>query len=80
MTRLSDATLDRLPAAVARPGYDRARVARGIVHTFGNRVSGFENNVLGRFKNAVESAQYDKWEDNFAVFRLFEVAAQNFRD
>ena len=32
MTRLSDATLDRLPAAVARPGYDRARVARGIVH------------------------------------------------
>ncbi len=32
MTRLSDATLDRLPADVARPRYDRAHVRTGIVH------------------------------------------------
>ncbi len=30
--RLSTATLDRLPAAVARPSYDRSRVKRGVVH------------------------------------------------
>ncbi|TCQ03889.1 MULTISPECIES: mannitol dehydrogenase family protein [Sphingomonas] len=30
--RLSTATLDRLPAAVARPSYDRSRVTRGVVH------------------------------------------------
>lgn len=30
--RLSEATIDRLPAAVDRPRYDRARQARGIVH------------------------------------------------
>ncbi len=30
--RLSNATLDRLPASVARPGYDRAAVTPGIVH------------------------------------------------
>ncbi len=32
MTRLSAATLRQLPAAVARPGYDRAAVSPGIVH------------------------------------------------
>lgn len=32
MTRLSAATLDRLPADVARPSYDRAAVRRGVVH------------------------------------------------
>ena len=30
--RLSTSTLGRLPAAVARPGYDRAALATGIVH------------------------------------------------
>lgn len=30
--RLSAATVDRLPASVARPGYDRAEQRRGIVH------------------------------------------------
>ena len=30
--RLSAATLHRLPASVARPGYDRASLATGIVH------------------------------------------------
>ena len=30
--RLSNATLDRLPRAIARPGYDRAVQRRGIVH------------------------------------------------
>ena len=30
--RLSTATLDHLPAAVARPTYDRSRVKRGVVH------------------------------------------------
>ena len=32
MARLSAATLDRLPADVTRPRYDRARVRTGIVH------------------------------------------------
>lgn len=32
MTRLSNATLDRLPPDVARPGYDRGALATGIVH------------------------------------------------
>jgi fructuronate reductase len=32
MARLSNATLDRVPASVARPRYDCARVATGIVH------------------------------------------------
>ncbi len=32
MTRLSRATLDRLPAAVRRPGFDPARLTSGIVH------------------------------------------------
>jgi fructuronate reductase len=30
--RLSAATLDRLPAGIARPGYDRAAITRGVVH------------------------------------------------
>ena len=32
MTRLCASTLRALPADVARPGYDRADVATGIVH------------------------------------------------
>ena len=32
MTRLSSTTLATLPAAVRRPGYDRARLSPGIVH------------------------------------------------
>jgi fructuronate reductase len=32
MDRLTDATLARLPAGVARPGYDRSAVRTGIVH------------------------------------------------
>ncbi|WGM47007.1 Polyol:NADP oxidoreductase [Brevundimonas sp. NIBR10] len=32
MSRLSDASLSRLPAEVARPGYDRAAVRTGVVH------------------------------------------------
>lgn len=32
MTRLSNATLARLPATVARPAYDRSKVTPGIVH------------------------------------------------
>lgn len=30
--KLSDATLDQLPAGVSRPGYDRAELSAGIVH------------------------------------------------
>ena len=32
LPRLSTATLDRLPAAVARPDYARARLVPGVVH------------------------------------------------
>ena len=32
MDRLSNATLGRLPAAIAKPAYDRASIATGIVH------------------------------------------------
>src|SRR5215216_2775999 len=30
--RLSNASLDRLPSQIRRPGYDRSRVTSGIVH------------------------------------------------
>lgn len=48
MTRLSDATLAQLPAAVARPAYDRARVRPGVVH-FGP----------GAFHRAHQAAAFD---------------------
>jgi len=32
MDRLSNATLDRLPKSVQKPGYDRSAIATGFVH------------------------------------------------
>ncbi|RIA46931.1 fructuronate reductase [Hephaestia caeni] len=48
MTRLSNATLDRVPPAVARPGYDRAAMVPGVVH-FGP----------GAFHRAHQAAAFD---------------------
>jgi fructuronate reductase len=48
MTRLSNATLDQLPASVTRPGYDRASVKAGVVH-FGP----------GAFHRAHQAAAFD---------------------
>lgn len=48
MTRLSNATLDQLPASVTRPGYDRAGVTLGVVH-FGP----------GAFHRAHQAAAFD---------------------
>ncbi|MFC0205470.1 mannitol dehydrogenase family protein [Novosphingobium soli] len=48
MTRLSQGTLDALPAAIARPAYDRAVVRRGVVH-FGP----------GAFHRAHQAAAFD---------------------
>lgn len=46
--RLGAATLDRLPAEVARPGYDRAAVRRGVVHL-----------GIGAFHRAHQAAVFD---------------------
>ncbi|MBB3950049.1 mannitol dehydrogenase family protein [Aureimonas jatrophae] len=48
MTRLSNTTLDRLPAKVARPSYDRASTRIGIVHL-----------GLGAFHRAHQAAYTD---------------------
>nr|WP_140231451.1 mannitol dehydrogenase family protein [Sphingomonas japonica] len=48
MPRLSEATLDRLPGAVARPDYDRAKTEIGVVH-FGP----------GAFHRAHQAAAFD---------------------
>lgn len=48
MTRLANGTLSRLPDAVARPGYDRAAMLRGVVH-FGP----------GAFHRAHQAAAFD---------------------
>lgn len=48
MTRLSNATLDRLPGAIARPAYRRESVRRGVVH-FGP----------GAFHRAHQAAAFD---------------------
>lgn len=48
MTRLSNATLDQLPASVTRPAYDRAGVTPGVVH-FGP----------GAFHRAHQAAAFD---------------------
>jgi fructuronate reductase len=48
MTRLSSATLDALPAAVARPGYDRSQVTAGVVHL-----------GIGAFHRAHQAVMFD---------------------
>ncbi|PZU61232.1 MAG: mannitol dehydrogenase [Sphingobium sp.] len=48
MTRLSQATLDRLPGDVVRPPYDRAAVRRGVVHI-----------GIGAFHRAHQAAVFD---------------------
>ncbi|WP_342659229.1 mannitol dehydrogenase family protein (plasmid) [Sphingomonas sp. NY01] len=47
--RLSPATLDLLPADVARPGYDRAAVMRGVVHL-----------GIGAFHRAHQAVVFDR--------------------
>ncbi|WP_420143106.1 mannitol dehydrogenase family protein [Sphingobium sp.] len=48
MPRLSSATLDALPAAVARPSYDRAQVKPGVVHL-----------GIGAFHRAHQAVMFD---------------------
>ncbi|HVJ38891.1 MAG TPA: mannitol dehydrogenase family protein [Stenotrophomonas sp.] len=47
--RLSEATLDRLPASVARPAYDRARTRIGVVHL-----------GIGAFHRAHQAVYFDQ--------------------
>src|ERR1700744_5670802 len=47
--RLNPAMLDRLPAGVARPAYDRAKVASGAVHI-----------GVGAFHRAPQAAWFDE--------------------
>src|SRR5580704_1360539 len=47
--RLNRAMLDRLPAGVERPAYDRARVASGVVHV-----------GVGAFHRAHQAAWFDE--------------------
>ncbi|WP_367348499.1 mannitol dehydrogenase family protein [Sphingobium yanoikuyae] len=49
MTRLSNLSLDQIPAGIERPGYDRVRIARGVVH-FGP----------GAFHRAHQAAAFDQ--------------------
>ncbi|PWC31377.1 mannitol dehydrogenase family protein [Azospirillum sp. TSO35-2] len=56
--RLSDALLDRLPASVARPAYDRAAVTPGIVHL---GLGAFCRAHLATYTDAVLAAGATDW-------------------
>jgi fructuronate reductase len=56
--RLSSATLDRLPAAVGRPAYDRAALAAGIVHL---GIGAFHRAHAAVYTDAVLAAGDRRW-------------------
>ena len=56
--RLASATLDRLPADVARPGYDRAAVATGIVHL---GIGAFHRAHMAAYTDAVLAGGDARW-------------------
>jgi fructuronate reductase len=58
MMRLGDATLRALPADVARPGYDRAGVATGIVHL---GVGAFQRAHQATYTEAALAAGDRRW-------------------
>lgn len=56
--RLSDAALGRLPAGVARPGYDRAGLATGIVHL---GIGAFHRAHMAAYTDAVLAEGDARW-------------------
>lgn len=73
MIRLSSATLDRLPADVARPAYDRARLANGIVHL---GIGAFHRAHQAAFTEACLDAGDLRWGILGASLRSASVADQ----
>ena len=65
---------------VVADGAEQDHVAGGIIHTVRQCLRGLKDGILGIFENAVQTAQDDERQDDLAVFGLFEVAAQDFRD
>ena len=66
MTRLSPAALDVLPAAVARPCYDRSAVATGIVHL---GVGAFHRAHQAAYTEALLAAGDTRWGITAASLR-----------
>ena len=58
LLRLSDATLDRLPAPVARPAYDRSALATGIVHL---GIGAFHRAHMAAYTDAVLADGDRRW-------------------
>lgn len=58
MERLSDATADRLPAGVRRPGYDRSRLRTGILHL---GVGAFHRCHQAEFAEDLAEAGHTTW-------------------
>lgn len=56
--RLSPATLDRLPAAVRRPGYDRAALGIGMAHV---GVGAFHRCHQAEFTDDMLAARFGRW-------------------
>ncbi|GLK53212.1 hypothetical protein GCM10017621_27200 [Maricaulis virginensis] len=55
-------------------------VACGVIGTFGKRVRGVEDGYLATCEKTVEATQNHEGQNDFTVFGLLEVAAQNFGD
>ncbi|RYI85965.1 MAG: mannitol dehydrogenase family protein, partial [Acetobacteraceae bacterium] len=66
MERLSPGTLDRLPAGVLRPGYDRAALGRGLVHL---GVGAFHRAHQAVYTDAVLAAGDTRWGITAASLR-----------
>ena len=58
LPRLSNATLDRLPATVARPAYDRSALATGIVHL---GIGAFHRAHMAAYTDAVLADGDRRW-------------------
>jgi hypothetical protein len=57
---------------------DYNRVSGLIIDAAGQPRTRLQHSILGWLQDAVEAAQHDEREYHLAVFRLFEVAAQDF--
>jgi hypothetical protein len=64
---------------VTAGGIEQDHVTGGVVHAVRKGLRRCQHGVLGSLEDAIEAAQHNKRQDHLAVFRLLEVAAQNFR-
>ena len=51
-----------------------------VIHGVGQPPGRFEDILLGRIKEAIETAQHDERQNDLAIFGPLEIAAQNLRD